>query len=90
MTSILIIEDDTQISRLINSTLTVEGYHCEYALDGQEGADRIEEKRYDLILLDLMLPKISGYELLDYIVSIGTPVISADGVSLPSCRASHS
>lgn len=75
MTSILIIEDDTQISRLINSTLTVEGYHCECALDGQEGADRIEEKRYDLILLDLMLPKISGYELLDYIVSIGTPVI---------------
>lgn len=70
MTSILIIEDDTQISRLINSTLTVEGYHCECALDGQEGADRIEEKRYDL-----MLPKISGYELLDYIVSIGTPVI---------------
>lgn len=75
MTSILIIEDDTQISRLINSTLTVEGYHCESALDGQEGADRIEEKRYDLILLDLMLPKISGYELLDYIVSTGTPVI---------------
>ena len=37
MTSILIIEDDTQISRLINSTLTVEGYHCECALDGQEG-----------------------------------------------------
>ena len=54
MTSILIIEDDTQISRLINSTLTVEGYHCESALDGQEGADRIEGKRYDLILLDLM------------------------------------
>lgn len=50
MTSILIIEDDTQISRLINSTLTVEGYHCESALDGQEGADRIEGKRYDLIL----------------------------------------
>ena len=45
MTSILIIEDDTQISRLINSTLTVEGYHCESALDGQEGADRIRGLR---------------------------------------------
>lgn len=76
MTSILIIEDDTQISRLINSTLTVEGYHCESALDGQEGAGPVlRENEYDLILLDLMLPKISGYELLDYIVSTGTPVI---------------
>ena len=75
MTSILIIEDDAQISRLIDSTLKAEGYHCECALDGQEGADCIEKKRYDLILLDLMLPKISGYELLEYIVSTGTPVI---------------
>lgn len=75
MTSVLIIEDDIQISRLIESTLTAEGYRCECALDGQIGADCIEQKTYDLILLDLMLPKISGYELLEYIVSTGTPVI---------------
>jgi len=52
MISVLVIEDDTQISRLIESTLTAEGYHCECALDGQIGADCIEEKVYDLILLD--------------------------------------
>lgn len=75
MISVLVIEDDTQISRLIESTLTAEGYHCECALDGQIGADCIEEKVYDLILLDLMLPQISGYELLEYIVTVGTPVI---------------
>ena len=72
MISVLVIEDDTQISRLIESTLTAEGYHCECALDGQIGADCIEEKVYDLILLDLMLPQISGYELLEYIVTVGT------------------
>ena len=58
MISVLVIEDDPQISRLIESTLTAEGYHCECALDGQIGADCIEEKVYDLILLDLMLPQI--------------------------------
>lgn len=75
MTNILIIEDDREINRLIESTLVGEGYSCDCAFDGQEGADRIEEKNYDMILLDLMLPVISGYELLDYIVSMRTPVI---------------
>ena len=75
MTNILIIEDDREINRLIESTLISEGYSCDCAFDGKEGADRIEEKTYDLVLLDLMLPQISGYELLDYIVSMGTPVI---------------
>lgn len=75
MINILIIEDDKEINRLIESTLISEGYSCDCAFDGEEGADRIEEKAYDLILLDLMLPKISGYELLDYIVSMKTPVI---------------
>ena len=68
MTTILIIEDDREINRLIESTLISEGYSCDCAFDGKEGADRIEEKTYDLVLLDLMLPQISGYELLDYIV----------------------
>ena len=75
MTTILIIEDDREINRLIETTLISEGYRCDCAFDGKEGADRIEEKTYDLVLLDLMLPQISGYELLDYSVSTGTPVI---------------
>lgn len=75
MTSILIIEDEKPISNLIKSTLTAEGYSCDCAFDGKEGADLVEEKQYSLILLDLMLPEISGYELLDYIRSTGIPVI---------------
>ena len=75
MTSILIVEDEKPINQLIRSTLLAEGYACDSAFDGQEGADRMEQSHYDLILLDLMLPKINGYELLEYIRGTGTPVI---------------
>ena len=66
MTSILIVEDDNDINNLICNTLKAEGYQCERAFDGKEGADKIEQNRYDLLLLDIMLPEINGYELLDY------------------------
>lgn len=68
---ILIIEDERPINNLIRSTLTADGYSCDCAFDGREGADLIEQRQYDLILLDLMLPEISGYDLLEYIRSLG-------------------
>ena len=68
---ILIIEDERPINNLIRSTLTADGYSCDCAFDGKEGADLIEQRQYDLILLDLMLPEISGYDLLEYIRSWG-------------------
>ena len=55
---ILIIEDERPINNLIRSTLTADGYSCDCAFDGKEGADLIEQRQYDLILLDLMLPEI--------------------------------
>jgi two-component system alkaline phosphatase synthesis response regulator PhoP len=75
MKNILIIEDDRAIRNLIRSTLAAEGYRCDCAADGRQGADMLEKKPYCLVLLDLMLPEISGYELLDYIRQTGTPVI---------------
>ena len=72
---ILIVEDEPSISNLIYVNLTAEGYHCTCAPDGQAAADLIESSRYDLILLDIMLPEIDGYELLEYIKPTGTPVI---------------
>ena len=68
---ILIIEDERPINNLIRSTLTADGYSCDCAFDGKEGADLIEQRQYDLILIDLMLPEISGYDLLEYIRSLG-------------------
>lgn len=75
MTDILIVEDDEAIANLICMNLGAEGYHCICAYDGMQGADYIEQEEFDLILLDIMLPEVDGYELLDYIRPTGTPVI---------------
>ncbi len=75
MLKILIVEDEKSIANLINISLTGAGYQCEIAYDGMSAADRIEVVTYDLILLDIMLPKVNGYELLEYIKPLGVPVI---------------
>lgn len=75
MISILIVEDEQPISNLIRMSLTKEGYHCVCVFDGAEAADFLEKNRYDLILLDVMLPEIDGFELMDYIRPLEIPVI---------------
>ncbi len=75
MIKILIVEDEEPISNLIRMSLTKAGYHCEQAFDGESAADAIEGGYYDLILLDIMLPGINGYELLEYIKTKEIPVI---------------
>ena len=73
--NILIVEDDESIANLITINLSAEGYQCTCAYDGKVGADYIEREAFDLILLDIMLPEINGYELLEYIKPFETPVI---------------
>lgn len=75
MIKILIVEDEKPISDLIKMNLVDEGYDCTCAYDGQEAADIIEQHMFDLVLLDIMLPKINGYELIDYINTYDIPVI---------------
>ena len=72
---ILIVEDEEMIARLIRIGLEKAGYSCECVYDGKAAADLLEEKRYDLILLDIMLPEIDGYELLEYVREFEIPVI---------------
>ena len=74
MNPILIVDDERLIAELIELTLLQAGYQCEIALDGDTAADKIEAGHYDLILLDIMLPGVSGYELMEYIQPTGTPV----------------
>lgn len=75
MIKILIVEDEAPISNLIRLSLTKEGYRCTCAFDGVEAADYLEKNRYDLIILDVMLPEIDGFELMDYIRPLEIPVI---------------
>ena len=75
MIKILIVEDEEPISNLIRMNLTKARYQCSCAFDGQEAADMMAGSNFDLILLDIMLPKINGYELLEYAQSLGVPVI---------------
>jgi DNA-binding response OmpR family regulator len=61
---ILIIEDEATLQRALSEFLTAEGFEVINALDGQEGLDLAKEKNPDLILLDIILPKKDGYEVL--------------------------
>lgn len=75
MIKILIVDDEEPIENLIRMNLVKAGYQCETAYDGEEAADKIENQSYDLILLDIMLPKLNGYEVLEYAKSVDIPVI---------------
>lgn len=72
---ILIVEDEIAIAELIKISLENVGYLCYYASNGKIAADLLEVNRYDLILLDIMLPKVNGYELMEYIKPMNIPVI---------------
>ena len=63
MKKILIIEDQSNIIELIRFNLEQAGYQVDYALDGEAGLEQINKNRYDLLILDLMLPKIDGLTL---------------------------
>lgn len=65
MAKILIVEDDEAIAGLEEDYLTAEGYETETAHDGEEGLKKALSADYDLMLLDVMLPKMDGFELLE-------------------------
>lgn len=75
MHPILIVEDEPAIADLIDMTLSAAGYCCQTAPDGKTAADLLESGRYSLVFLDIMLPEINGYELMEYIRPMGIPVI---------------
>ena len=75
MIRILAVDDERPIAELLRLSLTRAGYECVTAYDGIAAANLIEKEPFDLILLDIMLPGIDGFELMEYIRSTGIPVI---------------
>lgn len=75
MIRILVVEDEHAISNLIAVNLKKAGYACDCVYDGMAAADALDNGPYDLILLDVMLPKVDGYELMSYIAPLEIPVI---------------
>lgn len=63
--SILLAEDDPSIAELIRMTLTAAGYNCDIVSDGNVAKQFIKQRTYHLALLDIMLPEIDGYKLLE-------------------------
>ncbi len=61
---ILLVEDEVKLSRFVELELVHEGYQVDKAYDGRTGLDMAQSQRYDLLLLDVMLPGLSGLELL--------------------------
>jgi len=61
---ILVVEDDKFLRELITQKLDREGYEVREAIDGEDGVKKVEEEKPDVILLDLILPGIDGFEVL--------------------------
>lgn len=60
---ILLVEDETDMAYAVTLQLEAKGYEVIPAADGQEGLDKARKEKPDLIILDLMLPKIDGYKV---------------------------
>lgn len=61
--TLLVVDDDLDTLKLVGTTLEKQGFHIVAAKDGQEALDRVAETKPDLILLDVMMPKMDGYEV---------------------------
>ncbi len=75
MLKILVAEDEEPISKLIRMNLTRAGYTVTCAADGEKAADLMMNEHFDLVLLDIMLPVVNGYELMEYARDLKLPVI---------------
>ncbi|WP_050029181.1 response regulator transcription factor [Verrucomicrobium sp. BvORR034] len=73
---VLVVEDDPDLRRSLAATLREENYAVDVAADGGDGLDKAKQNAYDIILLDVMLPELSGWEILQQLRPANTtPVL---------------
>lgn len=75
MVNILIVEDDMNIAKTIEVTISIVGYRGTICSDGLSAVDEIKNGAYDLVLLDVMLPGLDGFGVIERIRGTGVPVI---------------
>lgn len=75
MAYVLIVEDEENIARMIEATLALGGHTCQWCADGAQAPARIEEGGYDLVLLDVMLPGLDGFSIMERLQGQDVPVI---------------
>ena len=81
---VLVIDDVDYIRKSIERVLGASGFHCDVAENGFRGKEMVESNHYDLIITDIMMPDMDGYEFLDYLRSAPapkgeTPVLAISG-----------
>lgn len=81
MINVLIVEDEEAIANLIKISLSQAGYLTHIVNDGEKAIEEILKNSYDLVLLDVMIPKVSGYEVMEYVRDLNVPVIFITALS---------
>lgn len=75
MKNILVVEDEENISKLIEDTLNLGNYKVETSFDGLDALNKINSNHYDLIILDIMLPNLNGFEIIEKMEKTNIPII---------------
>ncbi len=75
MTRVLVVEDNADLAYGLRNNLEIEGYEVDVAADGEEGLARVRAARPDLVILDLMLPRLDGFRVLR--------AMRAEGLAMP-------
>lgn len=84
MTKILIVDDVDYIRTSICRVLEANGFECDVCENGQKAMQMLNENTYDLVITDIMMPEVDGYELLDYLrdhhtADVRIPVLAISG-----------
>jgi DNA-binding response OmpR family regulator len=79
----LVVEDDPAIRKLVEKLLTRRGIAIDTAADGRHAIERLAANTYSVVVLDLMMPGVNGFEIIDYVKrnGLGVPVAVVSAVS---------